>query len=921
MTGRDAYLIAAIVFGQVAVSSAAEVQTQPATAPAVALPAPGFVDEALFRESLRRRGLGDWLGQYAADSQPADEIDSQFRRREVLLARLNDARLPFYERQQIVSQAGSILTGLINAHPEHPSSLWWRFELARDALDRTDPQAFESVLLYDLPGRDRTAVSALSARAIERLHDLQQRIAATWTSAGNLDETGLAAMEASGWLRALESLDQQAAGLLAWAKLYQAICAYSPGEAAAAALNDLLVMVTEQYHWTQAENHDAALRANMLVLAAIAARHAGKLEQADQYARQVVSIASELVDARQRRLLEDGSLLAILEQIRVLRDAGKRSDALKGVDTARAWARKTRPDRIEAVLAGDLLECSILAGGNSGRPPAASLLAVPEALVPLEVFASKSIPQREALYAALAGAMAGEPVRPDLTAFALQLLAGAAVHDAEVRLPPDRRAGDARLAAVAAALQQAATSQPAGGSPAEWGELMYLDGRALYLAGRRLEASGVLADLVEKLPDHDRSESAARRAVAIAQELLADKAVDVKQVRAAFVRAGRLLRKKLPDAEASRRLQYFIAQALEADGRLHEAAGEYAAVPADDPNAARAALRRARCLRTLLQAALADTKRSPADLKSLMDETLQAARAGAASKATRPAATNEADACLAAEQILLLANLLNYSAVSQSAEVLRALEGFEQRVGKCPSGMGQALRERIVALRELKRMGEARRVVEQYLKAEPEQAGAVMTRLLAAMHEEIEAAEDRNDAQTLQSVAAEAAELARSLLAWSDARPGRMTPADRLTIAVWRAAATLHAGRADEAIKLYDACLPMADQLPGEHKDQDMEIRLGRAESLLALGKAADALPVFADLWQKLPEESPPWWRAFVGQLQCHAALGHDPDGIRQAIVQRRYLSPGLGGPRYRRTIEAIEQASPPRASQPAQNR
>ena len=194
------------------------------------------------------------------------------------------------------------------------------------------------------------------------------------------------------------------------------------------------------------------------------------------------------------------------------------------------------------------------------------------------------------------------------------------------------------------------------------------------------------------------------------------------------------------------------------------------------------------------------------------------------------------------------------------------------------------MRERIVALRQLKRMSEARRVVEQYLKADPEQSGPVMIRLLEAMHAEIETADDRGDQQAVREVASEAAELARSLMEWSDARPSRLPPRDRLTIAVWCAAATLHAGRPDESVKLFDACSSLAVSVPDEHKLQDIEIRLGRAESLLAAGEAADALSIFALLGKELSEESPAWWRAFAGQLQCHAALGHDSAGILRAI-------------------------------------
>jgi predicted Zn-dependent protease len=159
--------------------------------------------------------------------------------------------------------------------------------------------------------------------------------------------------------------------------------------------------------------------------------------------------------------------------------------------------------------------------------------------------------------------------------------------------------------------------------------------------------------------------------------------------------------------------------------------------------------------------------------------------------------------------------------------------------------------------------------------------------------------------------------LARSLLQWSDAHPDRISPADRLTIAVWRAAALLHAGQPDQALERYDECAALADRVTVPDDGRRIDIRLGRAEALLEAGKPDRALPLFADLRRGLSEETPAWWRAFVGQLRCHTAIGDDADGLLQAIRQRRYLAPDLGGPRYRRMVENLEQANLARTTQP----
>jgi len=559
------------------------------------------------------------------------------------------------------------------------------------------------------------------------------------------------------------------------------------------------------------------------------------------------------------------------------------------------------------LLAVDLAERRILAGTNDG-----GFLSRREALVPLEVFASESISRTDYLYAAIAGALADEPIGPDLPPFALQLIVGATVSDAQHRIPPEGRANDARLRAVIDVLQCGPASKPADVPAARAGELIWLKGRALYLADRKLDAADAFADLVEAWPKHARAEPAMNIAVAIVQNAKELQALSPAAVasRAAFIRVGRLFRKFRPDSAESKRLQYFIARALEDEDRLREAADEYAAVPFDDVNAAHAMLRRVRCLRSLLDSALADERVNQEHKSAIIDETVRAAREGVRAAATRAAGTGESDACLGAEQALVLAGLLNLPVVGRPTDALAALDGFEQHFARCSPAVGQALRERIVALRQLKRLGEARLVVEQYLKTDPEQAGPVMVRLLEAMHAEIGSAAERDDPSTVREIADEAANLARSLLDWSAAREGTISARDRLTIAIWRAAAVLHAGRAEEALGLYDACDEAAGRLGEEHKSQDVEIRLGQAESLLAIGKPADALSLFATLGRVLSEESPAWWRAFAGQLQCHSALEHDPVEILRAIDQRRYFARDLGGVRIRRVLDAIEKTN-----------
>jgi len=103
---------------------------------AATLPAAGWLDESAFREGLRRRGLGEWLAQYEVDHPPADAVDARLRRREALLAELDESNVPPYERRPKIEQAHAILTSLIESQPDHPARLSWMLASAAPGTDR-----------------------------------------------------------------------------------------------------------------------------------------------------------------------------------------------------------------------------------------------------------------------------------------------------------------------------------------------------------------------------------------------------------------------------------------------------------------------------------------------------------------------------------------------------------------------------------------------------------------------------------------------------------------------------------------------------------------------------------------------------------------------------------------------------------------
>lgn len=870
-------------------------------------------EESAFREGLRQRGLDEWLDEYLAATPPVSVVDGQLRRREALLAQATAQGTTRRQRQQLVVEASHALSQLIEKYPDHPARAAWRMELVRDRLEREDPAAFDAVLLYELPGRDRAAVAKLSGEAITALKAVRADVAAAWKKFEGLDEREMAKAAASGATRSLELLDGQSAFLMAWAEFYQAISAEVATAERDERLRQLLEAMTDKYGWTAQIPGREVQRASALAMAAVALRLTGRYPEADRAARTISDIVSTLRDPAQRQSLDQAVLLAVLEQVRGPRDAGKLDDARAILDEARKWAGKQTAGNVRTELALAMVERSVLARQMARRAAQAaptaqpSVLAPAEALLPLQRVTAVSPAARDAVYEALAGAIGNEAPGGRRSPFELQLLAGAMIADAvaSAAATSTQPARDGRGLELAAALGAMAAHPPAPIPEETRGELLFLQARGYYLGGAPLAAVRALCELVEQCPQHDRAEAAARQATAVAQEVLRNPGgADPAAARLAFVRAGRMLRKRSPESAEARQLQYFIASALDEAGRHEEAAEEYGKVPPNDTHALRAARARARCLMDALLEVTATRPAEDADAKDLAGRALAAARA-AAEKAS---SATGADPCVAADITLLLAGILNHPSVTRYEEAAKVLEGFESRHANCPPALALALRERVTALRQLKRMGEARAAMEEYLKADADNAGPLMARLLDAMRDEIHAAADRGDADKVKTTADEAAKLAERLLDWAKAHPGRLGASETLTVAVWRAWAMQQAGRAKEALAAYEQAAKAPPEALPANSALRVEIRLGQAECLLALDGAADALTIFNEILGQVPEQSPNWWRAYVGTLSSHSKLKHDAEQIVQSIRQQRKLHPELGGAAYARELKRIEE-------------
>ena len=902
MSAPRALRIAVVAMAGIPCMAVLKADTTDETA-AEALLSPGTVDESAFREGLRRRGLTDWLAQHDADNPPGDAIDARLRRRDALLAEIETGDVTPYVRRKTVAEARAILSELLASETRHPGRLDWLLASAVDVLDRTAPEAFDAVLIYELAGRDRRDVAEFSAQTVTILAALRHELEAAWSAVEKLDEQSLAERVEAGVLERLEVLDTRSALMLAWARLYHAMTAEMPETQRQAAYLDLLDEITQRRGWTELDESHPALACETRAMAAVAARGAGRTDEAIEHARQLVSTYRLVRDPVQRRHLRPLTLLAVLEQIRARRDAGQRSEALTAVDTARQWVTDSREDDLSIHLALELAECAIMAGPSWRE----NLFGSSEALVPLTMWMLRSPERRDVAYAVLADT----PITRETPLLQVQWTLGGAIHDVRTRQAPDAWSSDARLQEVMAVAARRVEELIDDDDAPLAAETAYLLGRGHITIGRPLEAVGHWCHQVERWPTHDRSDETLRRAVAGAQQCLEQAGCgDLAQARTLFVRAGRLMRNLRPSDPVAQRLAYPIARVLEQADQWREASDAYREVEPDDPHAVGASLGRARCLHRLFEHHDARGTTDEATLARQAESALRAAEEGLTFVRQRSAEEPSEEAtCAEAQLALFVATLCNQPFIARPARTVEALADFEQRFAACPDRSGIVLNERIIALKRLQRLEEARHEVETLATQDRQRSGPVMIQLLETMRTEIDAAADRGQETHKRETAAEAVRVAEMLLTWMEDYPTPTLARDRLTVRVWRAQALLQAGRADEALIAYEECAQNEAELLETLPSLAAEVRLGRAECLAALQRWEEALPHFAAVRGQTPEESPFWWRAFVGQLECHRHLGSEAVPIVQAIRQRRYLSPSLGAPRWKRRLDVLESA------------
>lgn len=205
---------------------------------------------------------------------------------------------------------------------------------------------------------------------------------------------------------------------------------------------------------------------------------------------------------------------------------------------------------------------------------------------------------------------------------------------------------------------------------------------------------------------------------------------------------------------------------------------------------------------------------------------------------------------------------------------------------------------RIRALQESGQLDEARRAVDQFMRAVPEAAGRVVPSLLDSIAREVEGMRNRGQTeQANERAARDLRPLAEGLESW--ARSRALAPAALDAILLTVAEAYRLAGDFEPALRLFDEVLA--------RQPAAREAIVGRAECLFGLARYGEAMTLFRRLSaDREADRDELFWLAELRMLQILDRAGQGTNQIRPRIMRLRAIDPTFGRERFRREFELL---------------
>ena len=901
-----------------------------AGAPEAASPEDRRLDATEFRQGLRQRGLTELLELYLREAPPADPVEALLLERDLRLAQHADPALPHAQRRAALNDANRTLERLIAEHADDLRAFDWRIQLGRSLLETEAEPYYSSILLWGGSAEDRRRLGELMDRAelaFARLDvELQRETARLEQAPPRTYEK----LERSGHIERIERAGPQAAYKAHWAKFYRALAREPDDPLRSAELGAVLEYLEGASALLRTPHNLTHTRAQALLLAGMAGRLLNDPVSAAGYLNDAVTTVRRIRDDSERQGLDWVVKLALLETVRVHRDNHRFGLADGALGDLAAQLEGAPADEFALRLALALAESRVraeqarVARAADRQQAAASFENM--RFEPLAKFARQGTVYRDEIYAVLYRLMNPEvePARLhpfEGCAFVAGLLNDATALDARIAaarsasppVPADEIEDlESRRIAVldrAISVAQHFHASAAAVLPELLPEMIYNLGVAHLQRGRRLDAGRMFLKVARDHPQFRSAQLAAIAAVQVASELAEDPSLSGRpEVQALYLDALQTLAQGFGHSDDARYWQFFLAQLLHDLGRYDQAAEAFALVRPTHEHYVHAGLLRIRAMVAALTEHAEDAHVNTADLRLRVTEVVEAveaflelahaARADGVGGALLPDLPAEAE-LLAAEALLGLG-------AEQCPQALARLEGFEQRYPGLSRLIGRVLRVRIVAYEQVGRLQEAEEALPEYMRSDPEGAGATLQALFESIREDIVRLRERGRDEEADTKSRSALMLAQQIHRWASDDPARVRPEQKCAIDLQLARALLQAERYEEAQSAFAAYVAADAQRHPDGARRDVRALFGHGEALYRLKRYGQALPLFHAVCQTQSPADELWFQALLRDLQCRTELGHAPEGIIKVIRQQKFLHDDLGGVELRRRFDAL---------------
>ena len=888
------------------------------------------LDPAKFREGLKERGLTELLELYLNEVPPADPIEALLLERDIRLAQHADPARPDAERRNALIEANRLLERLIAEHPDDLRAFDWRMQLGR-ALLYVEAEPFYSSILYrGGTAEDRRRLAEVTGRAGRLFGRLRVELARELDRLERVPARTYEELELAGYIERIETIEPQANYMERWVKFYRALAREPDDPLRAAELSAVLEDLKTRSGLLDSPHSVTHVQAQSLLLAGMAGRLVGDYVSAAGHLGAVLATVRRIDDDSEREDLCWVVHLALLETVRAHRDSHRFKRAHRALREFDAYIDATAPDDFGLRLVLALAESSVRQA-QARQARAAGDLEAAETFEnmrfePLMKLARQRTAYRDEVYASLYELMGADARPAELHPLeGCALLAGLlndaatlgqAIADARAGGEPALSSGIERLESrriaaldrainVAQCLYDSADRAP----PELLPEIIYNLGVAHLRRGRRLDATRAFLTVARDHRQFPQAQLAAAAAVQVASELAEDPSLRARtDVQALYLDTLAVLTENYPRSEDARYWQFFLAQLLHDLGRYDQAAEAFAQVDSGHEHSVHAEFLRVRSLAASLGERRDDPRADRAASARRIAQVVEAVEAFVERADT--ARTEGFDAALLddflAEAELLAAEALLDAGKEQSSQALQRLRGFEQRYPGQSRLIGRVLRVRIIAYERLGRLEDAEQALPEYIRSDPDNAGATLQALFESIREDVERLKRRGRDEDADRKAASALLLARQIHQWASAGSSQVRPDQRYAIDLQLAWALLQAEHHAEAERAFAACVAVDAERSPDGASHDVLAVYGHAEALYRLAQYGQALPLFHWVCRATSPEAPLWFKALLRDLQCRTRLEHPPKDIIKVIRQQKFLHDAMGGPELRRQFDAL---------------